>query len=296
MLQNRLLLAAAPRVTFITIARISKQRATICMASLAMLRAVLTALHSSGQFPRTLKPTPVLMERSSDQGNYCAIYRYASGSRGYGCAAQTDYNVTVLTVTSSSVVQPTASPFGHDPSTTSTASTSQTVEASSTTGTGLAASNSATPVPVMKKSMSGGAIAGIVIGSVLGVVAILLILLLLFQRHRKVQAKQRHENQTSRGPYPLQDQRIYDQYGKLIYSPPWSPRSHSRHQSDVQSELHGVPVSPDPTHKGTLASSGISEVDGSPFSPETIRGSPLMSHEFSDAGQQNRPAELPGVD
>lgn len=237
------------------------------------------------------------MERNSKPGDYCGIYRYASGSRGYGCAAQTDYNVTVLTtvltVTSSSVVQPTPSPFGHDPSTTSTTSTSPTVEASSTTGTGLAASNSAAPVPVIQKSMSGGAIAGTVIGSVLGVVAILTIMWFLFQRYRKIQAKQRHGNQTPRGPYPLQDQRIYDQYGKLIYSPPWSPRSHSRHQSDVHSELDGVPVSPDPTHKSPLASPGMSEVDGS---PETVRGTPLMSHEFLDAGQQNRPAELSGVD
>lgn len=224
-----------------------------------------------------------------DHPDYCATYRYASGSQGFGCAKSTGYDKTVLTVTGSSVTQPT--PFGHDPSTTSTASTSTAGEASSTSNTGLAASNSATAVTAKPKSVSGGAIAGIVIGSLVGVAAILLILLFLFQRYRKKQA-QRQGNQTSQGPYEMQYQHIYDQYGKPVYSPPWSPQSHSRHQS----ELAGVPVSPDPSHKNPLASPNISEADGRPFSPETVQGSLPANDELSDGGQQNPPAELPAVD
>lgn len=237
-----------------------------------------------------LKPKPVLRDSSDGQNPYCAIYRYASGSKGYGCADATGYNKTVLTLTGPSVTQPT--PFGQEPSTTSTASTSTTVE-ESTSGTGVAASNSATAVPTKSDSMSGGAIAGTVVGIIAGVAAILF-LLFLAQRFLKRRAR-RQRNQTSRGPYPLPDQRIYDQYGKLVYSPPWPTQTHSRNRSDGQSELDGLPVSPDPAHKSYPASPPLSEAGGRPFSPETIQTSPLMSHEFSDSGQQDRPAELPGV-
>ena len=179
----------------------------------------------------------------------------------------------------------TPTPFGHDTLTTSSTSTS------ASTG---AASNFVTAIPVERKSMSEGALAGTVVGSVAGAVVILSILLLFFRRHQKKRAQQQRD-QTFRGPYPLQDQPIYDQYGKLNYSPAWSPQGHSRHQSDGQSELAGVPLSPDPSQK-PLASPGISEADGRPLSPETTQVSPLISHGFSDGGQQGRPAELPDAD
>lgn len=290
-LQHRPLLAAAPAITSRkSLVRQSIQRATMGEEILAMLRVVPTALHLYGQCREQLKSKLVLIEHSSDQTRYCAIYRYASGSRGYGCAISTGYNKTVLTTTSSSVARPT--PFD-DPSTTSTASTSTIGKSSSSSDTGPAASNSATAVPVKPNSMSGGIIAGIVLGAVASAV-ILVTLWLLFQKYRKKQAQQQ-ENQTYRGSYSLQDQGLYDQYGKLIHSPPWSPQDYFQHQPDGYSELDAGLLSPDPSsHKSSMANpSGISKADGRTLSPETIQDSPPSSHGFSDGGQQNRPVELP---
>ncbi|MCJ1425595.1 hypothetical protein MMC29_003495 [Sticta canariensis] len=278
-LQHQPLLAAAPAATPRKIVRYSLQRATMGEEILAMLRVVPTALHLY-----------VLIEQSSDQTRYCAIYRYASGFRGYGCAISTGYNKTVLATTSSSVARPTTF---DDPSITSTASTSTIGKSSSTSDTGPAASNSATAVLVKPNSMSGGAVAGIVIGAV-AVAAILVIMWLLFQKHRKNQAQQQG-NQTYRGSYPLQDQGLYDQYGKLVHSPPWSPQNYFHHQPDGYSELDAGLLSPEPSsHKSSMANpSGISEADGRTLSPETIQDSPPSSHRFSDGGQQNRLVELP---
>ena len=197
-----------------------------------------------------------LTVQSEGQAPYCATYRYASGSQGYGCAAVRGYNKTVLTTTTAGVV-----PFGQDASTTSssmptTSSSSPTMAAPSTT----VASASATPSPNMTL-ISGGAIAGAVAGSVLALAAIVGIVLLILRRRRinkqqERQAANRVSEQTSRR---FSEHFMYAPYAKpspVFSSPPHSPPLHSRQPSD---NLYMFGTSPPQSEHG-----------GQPFSPEMM--------------------------
>ncbi|MCJ1471275.1 hypothetical protein MMC07_009923 [Pseudocyphellaria aurata] len=227
------------------------------------------------------------------ENEYCGVYRYYSGLSEYVCADSSGFDVTVLTTTTSSGAEPTIESTP-EPTTAPTTTPFSPVAASSTSGSVPAGSSTVPAAPGPAKSMSGGAIAGTVVGSIVGIAAISLILLFIFQRLRK-RKNRRQKKQTSGGPYHVQDQPLYDQYGKPVFSPLWSPQGHSRHQSDGQSELEGTTVSPNP-HKSPLASPGISEVDGRALSPEPDSGSPPMNHGFSaGSGHQSRLAELPGA-
>ncbi|RDW71519.1 hypothetical protein BP6252_08082 [Coleophoma cylindrospora] len=82
---------------------------------------------------------------------YCATYSYPGGSVGYGCNVATGYTKSVL-------LTYTTGPGSFSPSSISSSSSSSVLNPSST------ASPTASPTP--KKGITGGAIAGIIIGSV----------------------------------------------------------------------------------------------------------------------------------
>lgn len=157
------------------------------------------------------------------QAPYCATYKYASGSQGYGCAAASGYNKTVLTTTT-----PGVTPFGQTASTTSS-------ELSSATPTQVR--SSATASPVNMKLISGGAIAGAVAGSVLALAAIVGIVLFMLRR-RRLKKQQERQAATCPGPQtscPYSDQLVYASYAKpspAFASPSQSPPLHSRQPSD----------------------------------------------------------------
>lgn len=172
------------------------------------------------------------MDRSEGQAPYCATYRYASGSQGYGCAAASGYNKTVLTTTT-----PGVTPFGQTASTTSSELASATSTTSSTNSQSTYMRSSATASPENMRLISGGAIAGAVAGSVLVLAAIVGMAFYIMRRRRvKKQQKRQAANcsgqQTSR---PFSDQLVYASYAKpspAFASPPQSPPQHSRHPSD----------------------------------------------------------------
>lgn len=216
-----------------------------------------------------LVPRPALTKCSGTPEPYCATYRYASSSKGFGCAVTSNYNKTVLTTTTSQ-----AAPFGQDPSSvsissTSTSSTSTKPQPGSTSSLSRVTSSSTTQVNATL--LSGGAIAGIVAGCIVALAAVTWLVLLCLKRRR-----QRPAQQPGHPPFHLeasQDQYIYPQYMKPdggINSSSWH---HSRHLSDLHSQQ--------------------SELEVRPFSPETLHTlSPRMSPELSE-GRHFELAELP---
>ena len=103
---------------------------------------------------------------------YCALYNYAHGSVGYGCAQYSGYTSTVLL---SPVTTAIGTLTGIGPS------TSQTTNTTSTTS-----SATATPSPSSSSSgLSPGAAAGIAIAGVAVVVAICYLLFRRWSRRRK---------------------------------------------------------------------------------------------------------------
>lgn len=105
---------------------------------------------------------------------YCALYNYAHGSVGYGCAEYPGYTSTVL-------LSPVTTTLGTITGIYSSSnSTSQIPPAASSTG-----STTATPSPSVLHGLSSGGIAGVVIGSVAVVVAICLLIFLVWSHKRK---------------------------------------------------------------------------------------------------------------
>ncbi|CAO1606400.1 hypothetical protein XANCAGTX0491_009898 [Xanthoria calcicola] len=180
------------------------------------------------------------------QAPFCATYQYAEGRRGYGCAAVTGYNKTVLTTTNPGIL-----PFGESASTSATGSGSDTQQATVTAAV-LPASSSEADMTLI----SGGAIAGAVAGSVLALAAIVGIFLFFRRRHRFKKEQQRLAATSM--PERSSSQYMYAQYAKpppSTLSPPTSPPMHSRHPSD---QNYGFQSSPP-----------LSDNDR-PWSPETV--------------------------
>ena len=201
-----------------------------------------------------------LIKCSEGQAPYCATYKYASGSQGYGCAAAKGYSKTVLTTTT-----PDVTPFGQAGSLTS--STSSGVPVTSPQATLLSTSSpvlttpATTTAPASKTPISGGTLAGAVAGAVVGLAAVVVILLLFLRRHQHKKQQERQatnccSGQTSR---PFSERLVYAQYAKpspTFASPPQSPPLHTRHPSD-QSYMCGT-------------SPPQSELGGQYFSPESF--------------------------
>ncbi|KAL9608373.1 MAG: hypothetical protein Q9167_006787 [Letrouitia subvulpina] len=185
---------------------------------------------------------------------YCATYRYASGSQGYGCAATKGYNKTVLTATA-----PGATPFGQSASAT-LASSSTASSSSSSYAVPSRTTSSATSSPVNMGLISGGAIAGAVAGSVLALAAVVGIIVFFLRRHRNKKEQERLDANRSLEMSSRADRYVYANYAKpspgLSSSPPLSPPMHSRQPSD---HMFMFGSSPPP-----------SEHDGRPFSPESV--------------------------
>ncbi|KAL8725173.1 MAG: hypothetical protein Q9181_006517 [Wetmoreana brouardii] len=180
------------------------------------------------------------------------------GSVGYGCAAVTGYDKTVLTTTT-----PAVTPFGQGAS--STLSSSPTSQTGAMAGTTVMASPSPSSSSADMTLISGGAIAGAVAGSVLALAAIVGIFIFFLRRHRlkKEQERQAATMTSERA----QQEYVYAQYAKTdgsTLSPPMSPPMHSRHPSD---QTQAFVLSPP-----------LSDNDR-PWSPETV-------------SSQNGPAEL----
>ncbi|KAL8673189.1 MAG: hypothetical protein Q9168_002381 [Polycauliona sp. 1 TL-2023] len=166
---------------------------------------------------------PALTKESGGQAPFCATYQYGEGGRGYGCAAITGYNKTVLTTTTPGVV-----PFGQAVSTSATDSETDIQQA-----TGTAAAPTASSSDVDMTLISGGAIAGAVAGSILALAAIVGIFLFFRRRHRI--KKEQERLAATRMSERSSSQYVYAQYAKLApstLSPPTSPPLHSRHPSD----------------------------------------------------------------
>lgn len=188
----------------------------------------------------------MLTQKSDGQAPFCATYQYAEGRRGYGCAAVTGYNKTVLTTTNPGIL-----PFGESASTSATGSGSDTQQATVTAAV-LPASSSEADMTLI----SGGAIAGAVAGSVLALAAIVGIFLFFRRRHRFKKEQQRLAATSM--PERSSSQYMYAQYAKpppSTLSPPTSPPMHSRHPSD---QNYGFQSSPP-----------LSDNDR-PWSPETV--------------------------
>ncbi|KAL8743114.1 MAG: hypothetical protein Q9184_008152 [Pyrenodesmia sp. 2 TL-2023] len=173
------------------------------MRKMAQLSAANSIGHSEGKAP------------------YCATYQYDQGSRGYGCAAVTGYNKTVLTTTN-----PGFTPFGQLTSSSSSATSEVTAALASP-------APSPSPSSTNLTLISGGAIAGAVAGSVLVLAVIVGIIYLIWRRHsrKKAQERQAATIMSER----RESQFVYAQYAKpdaSTLSPPTSPPMHSRQPSD----------------------------------------------------------------
>ncbi|KAL8958305.1 MAG: hypothetical protein Q9193_004612 [Seirophora villosa] len=175
---------------------------------------------------------------------YCATYRYDQGSRGYGCAAITGYNRTVLTTTN-----PGFTPFGQ--ATSSSTSASSTSEAApSPAGAAASPSSSSSDLTLI----SGGAIAGAVAGSVLVLAAIVGIVYFVWRRNKKKKEQERQAatvmSERRESDY------VYAQYAKAdaqTRSPTMSPGMHSRQLSD---QTYGFATSPPLSDNGRPWSPG----------------------------------------
>ena len=200
------------------------------------------------------------MEYSEGQAPYCATYKYASGSQGYGCAAAKGYSKTVLTTTT-----PDVTPFGQADSVTS--STSSSVPTTSPRASSLPTSSpilttpATTSPPASMTPVSGGTIAGAVAGAVVALAAVVGIVLLFLRRHRhkKQQERQAANCSSAQTSRPFSGRFLYAQYAKpspTFASPPQSPPLHTRHPSD-QSYMCGT-------------SPPQSELGGQYFSPESF--------------------------
>ena len=178
-----------------------------------------------------------LTDPSGNPAPYCAIYRYASGSRGYGCAVTSGYNKTVLTTTTAGGFLP----FGQDATTTASSSSSST---SVNSAIGGALTNSPTPSMsgVHTTSISGGAIAGAVVGAIIALGILILIIFIFLRRHiskrrRAAEAKRKaEEEETWRNRF------VFAQYAKPgsdFVSPSLSEPSHRRQTSDPETASDG---------------------------------------------------------
>jgi hypothetical protein len=114
---------------------------------------------------------------------YCALYNYAHGSVGYGCAEYSGYTTTVL-------LEPITTAIGTLIVTTSSLnSTSQTILTTSTNNSPTTNAPTASPTPPVSNGLKPGAIAGIAIGGVVAVAAICyLIFLVWFHKYKNSQA------------------------------------------------------------------------------------------------------------
>ena len=198
------------------------------------------------------------MKYSEGQAPYCATYKYASGSQGYGCAAAKGYSKTVLTTTTDGVT-----PFGQAGSITS--STSSDVPATGPRTSSLSTSSPILTTPattspqVSTTPISGGTIAGAVVGAVVALAAAVGIVLLFLRRHqhKKQQERQPASCSSAQKSRPFSDRFLHAQYAKpssTFASPLQSPPLHTRHPSDYshmcrtsppQSELGGQYFSPE---------------------------------------------------
>ena len=197
------------------------------------------------------------MKYSEGQSPYCATYKYASGSQGYGCAAANGYSKTVLTTTTDGVT-----PFGQTDSIISSTSGVPATgprASSLSTSSPILTSPATTSPQVSMTPIGGGTIAGAVVGAVVALAATVGIVLLFLRRH---QHKKQRERQTascsSAQKYrPFSDRFLNAQYAKpspTFASPLQSPPLHTRHPSDhsymcgtspPQSELGGQYFSPE---------------------------------------------------
>ncbi|KAI4193414.1 MAG: hypothetical protein LQ348_002870 [Seirophora lacunosa] len=181
---------------------------------------------------------------SEGRAPYCATYRYDQGSRGYGCAAITGYNRTVLTTTN-----PGFTPFGQ-PTSSSTSASSTSEAAPSPAGAAASPSSSSSDLTLI----SGGAIAGAVAGSVLVLAAIVGIVYFVWRRNKKKKEQERQAatvmSERRESDY------VYAQYAKAdasTLSPTMSPGMHSRQLSD---QTYGFATSPPLSDNGRPWSPG----------------------------------------
>ncbi len=181
----------------------------------------------------------MLIQESGGQAPFCATYRYAEGGQGYGCAAITGYNKTVLTTTTPGII-----PFGQAES---LSTTSSETDAQQATVTAAAPSPSSSEVDMTL--ISGGAIAGAVAGSVLALVTIVGIFLFFRRRHRI----KREQERLAATRMPERTSYMYAKPPPSTLSPPNSPPMHSRHPSE---QGYGFPSSPPMSDR--------------PWSPETV--------------------------
>src|SRR5271155_3615986 len=105
---------------------------------------------------------------------YCALYNYAHGSVGYGCAEYPGYTSTVLL---SPVTTALGTITGINSSSNSTSQIPPTASSTSST--------TATPSSSVSHGLSSGGIAGVAIGSIAVVVAICLLIFLVWSHKRK---------------------------------------------------------------------------------------------------------------
>ena len=186
-----------------------------------------TNCDSSNHCEASCNLTTDTMSNSDGQAPYCAVYRYASSSTGYGCAVMTGYTRSVLVTTTSGVNH---DPFGSSGSTTSSSTAMQTTSTSASTGSSAHAS-STTPTETQtgapaSNSLGGGGIAGIVVG---GLVAIAIITVTIWAVVRRRQAKRLQRQSSSTypstiAPYTGQEQMTdYTRSSQGYSSPPMSP-------------------------------------------------------------------------
>jgi hypothetical protein len=155
---------------------------------------------------------------------YCALYNYAHGSVGYGCAEYPGYTSTVL-------LSPVTTALGTMTGINSSSnSTSQIPPTASSTG-----STTATPSPSVSHGLSSGGIAGVAIGSIAVVVAICLLIFLVWSHKRKnpQAARQSYTGTTavSSTVHPSTDYSGTRFAFSSPKSPPWDWGSTGRHST-----------------------------------------------------------------
>ncbi|KAA6407007.1 MAG: hypothetical protein FRX48_09305 [Lasallia pustulata] len=181
---------------------------------------------------------------------YCATYNYASGSKGFGCAAVTGYDRTVLT----SPTHGGPTPFGGS-SATATSSSSPIMTSSSSisslTTAGAAVATTPAVAATHTTSLCGGAIAAIAVGAAIIIGVLAGIIWACVRRHR-IKRKDAQAQRSLNAPY-YQGGFRNPQYQKTeleLDSPPSSAPSVLRnhpdrngHGSPLQSGQGGVPYS-----------------------------------------------------
>ncbi|MCJ1485006.1 hypothetical protein MMC06_005179, partial [Schaereria dolodes] len=165
-----------------------------------------------------------LTEDSDGNQPYCIVYDYAFGDVAYGCVPTTGFNRAVLTTTS-----PAALPSGQDNVTTTSTSSSNTPVAPATV--------SATMAPMKMTAISGGSVAGAVIGSFVALIAILIIFIILRNRHLKKRHAAQMSSNVPDSSRSDQDRYLYPQYQKTVPGYLAPGKSNQNHYSDSEGSI-----------------------------------------------------------